>query len=502
MKRLWLLTKVQIRNSLVVSGRTSRAGLKSTIFVYAILAFYSLFLGSALGQGGFFLLGTVAFIMVFISSIFSFDGRLIGFADYDFLMSLPFTSAEITSSKLISFLTGEYLMAGAFFLPGAILYLVKLDHVFLRLMMLVIGFLFLPGAGAFIGSMLGYGLLKLTGGKKYQKQFHQIFTIAVFVLIWVFTMNMDEYAASASVPVIDLYLNGIVQLNGLSFLLYLLISGGLLAAMIAFYDRSLAKANDLARQRYHNASFALHTAETRTVRQALWHREFSRFLKSPIYLLNCGFGTLLCIGFSIYGVIRCFIKGNTLPLGIFANAAVLITVLGIALVGSMSSPTSVSLSLEGKSLWLLKVMPVKTEEIFRIKMRLNRVLFAASAISIMAVSLFYIHYSAVELLLCIVLLVLCGLFDSLAAMLIGIFLCRLKWDSQAEVIRQSAASVLGVFGPMAVSAAAAVLSGLVYAREVSVAWILVMDCLIYAVLCLLAEHLLKTKGIKKFAELI
>ena len=502
MKRLWLLTKVQIRNSLAVNGRTSRAGLSSAIFVYGILAVYSLLIGAAMHQAGFVLLGTAAFIMVFISSIFSFDGRLIGFADYDFLMSLPFTSAEITAAKLISFFTGEYLIAGAFFLPGAILYLLQLDHVFLRMAMMLIGFLFLPGAGAFIGSMLGYGLLKLTGGKKYQKQFRQIFSIAVFVLIWAVSMRMDEYAASASVPIIDLYLNGIIQLNGLSFLLYLLISGGLMAALIAFYGRSLAKANDLAHQRYHNASFTLKASKIRTVRQALWHREFSRFLKSPVYLLNCGFGTLLCIGFSIYGIIRYFLKGNTLSFGALSSAAPLFAVFGIAIISSMSSPTSVSLSLEGKSLWLLKVIPVKTEEIFRVKMRLNRVLSAASSISVMAVSLFYVHYSVMELILSILLLVLCGLFDSLAAMLIGIFLCRLKWDSEAQVIKQSAASALGVFGPMAVLVITAVLSGLAYAHAVSVAGILGLDCLIYAVLCLLAEHLLKTKGKKKFAELI
>jgi ABC-2 type transport system permease protein len=500
MNRLALLTKVQIRNSLVINGKKSKAGSRSVSFVYLIMALYSLFTAYNSAQTGLNMLASLAFLSVMIGSLFSFEGKLIGFADYDFLMSLPFTNREIIAGKLISYLFSEYLLSGAFFLPGAIYYASVSGHTLYRVFLILFGFLFLPFAGVFIGAVCGYFLMKATGGKKHQKLIRQIFSIAVIFLLWFSLVYLLQIFIGLRLPLLEWYLDGIVELNFRKVCLFALISAVMLLLLVLFYSHILPQMHDLSRQTYHDTSFQLHAKPTNSPMKALWKKEKRRFFGNSLYFLNFGIGSLIVIGISVYGVYNCFQRSphfQPWPSGIgFLIAYV------AAFFCSMSNPTAVSLLLEGKSLWLLKVIPVRPEDILHVKMKLNRLMYAVPSICIMAVSLFYVDYAPADLILCIVFLMCGGWFNSLFAMETGIVLCRLKWDSETEVLKQSAASLVGTFGPLAVNAILAFLSLYRVNEGASVRTMTAVCAGIYAVLGMLMRHRLKTKGIRIFQEMI
>ena len=92
---------------------------------------------------------------------------------------------------------------------------------------------------------------------------------------------------------------------------------------------------------------------------ALLKREFSRFTASPAYMLNCGFGViimpiagilLLFRGAALRSMLFELFDSNTGTIAILAAAAV-------CLVSTMNDMTAPSVSLEGKTLWILR--PVK-----------------------------------------------------------------------------------------------------------------------------------------------
>lgn len=99
----------------------------------------------------------------------------------------------------------------------------------------------------------------------------------------------------------------------------------------------------------------------RGIDAALLGREFSRFTASPSYMLNCGLGTFLMP----LGAIVVLWKGGKL-LGVldamFAETAGSVPILMCVMLcglASMNIMTAPSVSLEGKSLWLLQSLPVE-----------------------------------------------------------------------------------------------------------------------------------------------
>ena len=103
---------------------------------------------------------------------------------------------------------------------------------------------------------------------------------------------------------------------------------------------------------------------------SLARKELKRYFSSPIYMFNTSFGLLLCIIISIY---LCF-KGQKIFDMILAsygfNSNVSLPVLFyffILFVGAMTSISSSSISLEGKTINITKSLPIKEETILNSK---------------------------------------------------------------------------------------------------------------------------------------
>lgn len=97
-----------------------------------------------------------------------------------------------------------------------------------------------------------------------------------------------------------------------------------------------------------------------SVDSALLKKELRRFLGSPTYMLNCGLGLVIIT----IAAIVLLIKSNDavyMMSEIFgANKEILplIITAAVCMISSMNDISAPSVSLEGKNLWLLQVLPV------------------------------------------------------------------------------------------------------------------------------------------------
>ena len=107
---------------------------------------------------------------------------------------------------------------------------------------------------------------------------------------------------------------------------------------------------------------------------ALFKREMKKFLATPMYILNCGLGTLMML---LAGVLV-FVKAEVL----FAVKDALLSVFPrmdggvfalvmVLLVASMNYLTAPSVSLEGKRIWVIRSLPVSTKDVFKAKIELH-----------------------------------------------------------------------------------------------------------------------------------
>ena len=114
----------------------------------------------------------------------------------------------------------------------------------------------------------------------------------------------------------------------------------------------------------------------RSIDAALLGREISRFTASPNYMLNCGLGTFLM---PLCAIAVLWKGGELFEMldAMFAETeGSVLLLLCVVLCGlaSMNFMTAPSVSLEGKSIWLLQSLPVEPWRIFRAKISMQLLL--------------------------------------------------------------------------------------------------------------------------------
>ena len=120
------------------------------------------------------------------------------------------------------------------------------------------------------------------------------------------------------------------------------------------------------------------TSRQRSVDAALLGRELKHFTASPSYMLNCGLGTFLMPVCAITLLWKGRILFAMLDAMFVETADSVPLLLCVMLCGlaSMNILTAPSVSLEGKSLWLMQSLPVNPWKVFRAKIRMQLILTA------------------------------------------------------------------------------------------------------------------------------
>ena len=186
----------------------------------------------------------------------------------------------------------------------------------------------------------------------------------------------------------------------------------------------------------------------RSVNTALLCREFSRFTADPNYMLNCGLGTFLmpvCAvavlwkGGALFSVLNAMFAEtpDSVPL-----------LLGVVFCGlaSMNLMTAPSISLEGKSLWLLQSLPVESWRIFQAKIEMQLLLTGLPLLLCIACTAAVYPLHPMQLL---VLLLFEGSFVLLMALvglLLGVKMPTLTWTNEIVPIKQGGAVMITLFG--------------------------------------------------------
>ena len=243
-------------------------------------------------------------------------------------------------------------------------------------------------------------------------------------------------------------------------------------------------------------------ARVRSLPAALLGKECRRFVSSPNYMLNCGMGVLMI---PAAGVLLLLKGGEWLGLlkAVLPGADSVLAALAISvacLLASMNDMAAPSVSLEGKSLWVLQSLPVSAWEVLKAKLKMQLVftgipmlVFLACALPVLGLSPVLSLLTAAGSLLSVLLLALFGLT-------MGLKMPNLHWTSEITPVKQGGSVALALLGGWAY----ALLPGgaaMTLGRNLHPAVIPAVFCLLTAVLCALLYAWLKNRGAKVFAAL-
>lgn len=507
--------------------RRSRASSTAMIIAYLLLmvgilggmfTFLASQLCTPLVQAGmgwlyFTLCSLVAVALGVFGSVFNTYAGLYLAKDNDLLLSLPIPVRLVLAARML----GVYLMglmySGVVLIPAIAVYFCTVAQTAASVLGCVLLLVLITIFVLFLSCLLGWVVAKISlklKNRSFAAVFLSLVLFGAYYFVgfkaqtWIRELveNAAVYGAAIRGRVYPLYLLGRVgEGDGFAMLVVSAVVLGLFALTCIVLARSflrIATASGKAAK----AVYREKAARVRPLSRALLYKELRRFTSNPNYMLNCGFGLL----FLPVAAVLLLLRGSaflSVLTELFAEHPAAVPVLlcaAVCLLSTMNNMAAPSVSLEGKSLWLLQSLPVRPWQILRAKLTMQLLLteipVALCALCAAAIS----SGSPAERLLlvgnCLLFVLMMALFDLSA----GTKWANVTWTSEITPIKQSLSVMLSLFGGWILAAAIAA-GYLLGGWHLGGAAYLAVCAAVMLVFSLLLYRWLRRKGTKIIAEL-
>ena len=407
----------------------------------------------------FAIVSLVAIVLGVFGSVFNTFSSLYQAKDNDLLFSMPIPTSKI----LLMRLSGVYMMGLMYelivMIPALIVWFVfgpasPLGIVFSIIIPFVLSFFVLT-----LSCILGW-VVALISSKVRNKSFVTVILSLAFIggyyyvyfrafdmLAGILT-NADTIAASVKSILFPFYHMGLAaEGKPLSMLIFMGVIAALFALVYLVLSRGFIKLattnKGTAKVKYKEQAVKAGNADS-----ALLKKELKRFLSSPNYIMNCGLGIIFMLIAAVALIINRSTIAVYLPVlyeGVESMIPLLITA-ALCMIVSMNDISAPSVSLEGKNLWLVQVLPVSGWQVLKAKLKLHLLLTLPPA-AVLTISALIVFQPDVEYMILIPLTVvafivtmaLFGLFMNLKAP-------NLNWTNEAVPIKQSLSVTAALFG--------------------------------------------------------
>ena len=489
-------------------------GLLGGIFTFLAVKLCTPLLTAGIDWLYFALMGLIAVLLGAFGSVFNTYAGLYLPKDNDLLLSMPIPVSTLVGARLFGVYLMGLLYSVVVILPAIIVYWViagvTLPVILGGLLMTLLISVFV----LILSCVLGWMVAKISQKLKHKSLITVLVSLAVigvyyFVyfkaqsLIQDLLANATVYGARIKGTAYPVYLFGSIGVGDVRASVIVSVAVAVLFFMMwVLLSRSFLKITTSTGKVIHREYREKHSRQ-RSIDVALLGREISRFTASPNYMLNCGLGTFLM---PLCAIAMLWKGGELFEMldAMFAETeGSVLLLLCVVLCGlaSMNFMTAPSVSLEGKSIWFLKSLPVEPWRIFRAKISMQLLLTGLPLLlCVMCTVTVYSMYSLQLLMILlfggsyILLMALIGLF-------LGVKMATLTWTNEIMPIKQGGAVIITL------------LCGFVYMVLLFVGFMLMpgwklgfcryMSCFVGANLFLSAYFYLwlRKKGVARFSAL-
>ena len=359
----------------------------AVLYLYLAAVFVGLFTFLAIGMGitmiptgqdamyyGMFVL--IGFSMVFIFSIFETKAELFDCKDNELLLSMPIKPSHIVVSRVSTVLIYNYVEMALVMLPAIIVYAVMGGSP-IGVAGGILVYLLLPLFATALSSGVGYIVAAVSRRIKNKTLVTTLislmFLLAYFYFYFGFIGEMGsetEDTIAINIPNVPIIaaLGAPALLKPIPTLIFAAASLG--SAYFAFRTISAQYFKITADRGVTNrVEYKAEKLVKRTALSALTCKELRRFFSSSVYMLNAGMGVIFTVVLGVAALLYSsdvteFISALGLPQGTVS----VIFVIGMTFCSGMTMISASALSLEGKSLWIPKSMPIATRTVLLSKL--------------------------------------------------------------------------------------------------------------------------------------
>ena len=462
-------------------GKTILIGLLILYAVGAILfTFGYMFfdLGDVLNQLGSinilliyaFMYGT-ALTMMFV--IFRANGYLFNYKDYEILEPLPIKTKTVILAKLTVMLTFIYLSTMIFLAPIMFSYFYHGGFNVLSFIMFLFAFITIPLIPTIVFSFISLVIAQISSRFRRNNLINIILLFIAFLGIMYLSFSFNTIGdanpllnqqafmdnLSSYYPPILWFVEAVSNKSFLHLMLLLSVNGILTFGFVLLIQNLVKSTNQRGMTKLTRKNHKAAVSKQRPIIYSIVAKEAKIMINTPIYALNVGFGVVILF---ILGIGSLFFSDSIFEyLNLFGQMGIDFELIVLILIGfclSMTYSTAISLSLEGKHFWILKSLPIKPKTVMHGKMVFNLILTLPVTLLTLILVSFSFDFSVLRSLLMMLFSISLALAVTVFGSIINLFVPKFNWRNPAEVVKQSAGAMLGLFGSWIIL----ILDGLIY----------------------------------------
>ena len=523
---LRILIKAQLQSVLASLTRTSRGkrlSVAGAVLLIAFLAviylsffgftFYALALalpGMGLGWFYFALAAIMAFALGFIGSVFTAQQQLFAARDNELLLAMPIRPRDILGARMAVLLLLDYAFTLVVLLPAGAVWLMVVGGTAGGVFGFVLSALLLPLLIMCFTCLFAWLLALISSRMRNKTVVTLVLYLAFLAAYFYFYMNLQqllteliansEQIAGAFVAVYPLYAFGQASLGS-----WLHIAGFAACCVIPFaLVYAILSRGFLAvttrRPSVKKLVYRERALKTSGVGAALLRKELGRFAANGMYILNAAMGSVLTIAAAVALIIyrdEAMQLLSVLPEGM-GEGAVILALCFLNATDVISAP---SISLESKTLWLLKSLPVPAGRILMAKVYLHLVIALPPTLIASACCCIALPFPPAGAAMVVLIPALTCVFGALLGVAVNLRYPKFDYINETAVIKNSMSVTVTLFGSWALLAAAALLYGLALHRVMGMTAYLYICAALLAALCAALYLSLRRSGARRFAEL-
>ena len=523
---LRILIKAQLQSVLASLTRTSkgkRLSVAGAVLLMAFLAviflsffgftFYALALalpGMGLGWFYFALAAIMAFALGFIGSVFTAQQQLFAARDNELLLAMPIRPRDILGARMAVLLLLDYALTLIVLLPAGAVWLIVVGGTAGGVFGFVLSALLLPLLIMCFTCLFAWLLALISSRMRNKTVITLVLYLAFLAAYFYFYMNLQqllteliansEQIAGAFVAVYPLYAFGQASLGS-----WLHIAGFAACCVIPFaLVYAILSRGFLAvttrRPSVKKLVYRERALKTSGVGAALLRKELGRFAANGMYILNAAMGSVLTVAAAAALIIyrdEAMQLLSVLPEGM-GEGAVILALCFLNATDVISAP---SISLESKTLWLLKSLPVPAWRILMAKVNLHLVIALPPTLIASACCCIALPFPPAGAAMVVLIPALTCVFGALLGVAVNLRYPKFDYINETAVIKNSMSVTVTLFGSWALLAAAALLYGLALHRVMGMTAYLYICAALLAALCAALYLSLRRSGARRFAEL-
>ncbi len=407
----------------------------------------------------------MAALFILVEGIYKASGLLFNCRDDDLLLSLPVKRSTVLAIRIMKFYLFETMINAIVFVPAMIVYAMKVGVGASFYLVSLTALFILPILPIVIASLVG-GLIAFSSARFKHKNLVQIILTTLVLLGVLFvSINIEDIlqtlaqnAKSVNEIITKLYypagqyIQLVLDFKIMDYLMFVATNVGLFVLMLLMLGSVYYKINSRVKIVKTNTVSYEYNLKINQPLVALIKKEIGKFISSPVFLINAGFGLVL---FVVVVVLACVNMNATLDMiskmSFEISEDTIINYMPACLFGlifftsMMTSITSSMISLERKSFNVLKSLPTNSMMIIMAKVLAAVLVMIPILLIGDIVMMVRFNFNIWQILMIFASSITMPLVAELVGILVNLKYPKMNAQDDTEVVKQSMSSMVAVF---------------------------------------------------------